>query len=190
MRKIVFPLLLSFFMSSALVLANELNQPSISEPKNTAERLLLGEYLRQQRLQGASERLLASQQFLAENAKRKGVITTKSGVQYEILDAGNGPKPTELDSVVVNYRQAKLNADLSYRFDESSEQVIYALRGDVPAGWLEVFMLMNKGARYRVFVPPALGYGIEGLGEQILPNEMLINEFTLIDIIPPPAVNY
>ncbi len=162
----------------------------ISSPQSAAASLVVSHYFQQQRIIGADERLLKSKAFLAENAKRKGVVTTKTGLQYEVLEQGKGAKPTILDMVTVNYREAKLNNDFSYNFTEGLTKETYALRGDIPQGWLELFLLMNKGGRYRVFLPPALGYGAEGVGEQILPNELLITEFTLLDMIPPPPVNY
>ncbi|MES2821957.1 MAG: FKBP-type peptidyl-prolyl cis-trans isomerase N-terminal domain-containing protein [Pseudomonadota bacterium] len=162
----------------------------ISSPQSAAASIVVSNYLQQQRLLGAEERLLKSQAFLAENAKRKDVVTTKSGLQYEILEPGNGAKPTVLDMVKMSYRDAKLNDDFSFPFTDEFSQEIYALRGDIPEGWRELFLLMNKNARYRVFLSPALGFGVAGVGEQVLPNEVFITEFTLLDIIPPPPVNY
>lgn len=162
----------------------------ISSPQSAAASLVISHYFQQQRMLGADERLLTAQTFLAENAKHKGIVTTKTGLQYEVLEQGKGTKPTILDMVVVSYREAKLNSDLSYTFAEGLKNETYALRGDIPEGWVELFILMNKGGRYRVFLPPALGYGAAGLGEQILPNSLLITEFTLLDTIPPPPVNF
>jgi FKBP-type peptidyl-prolyl cis-trans isomerase len=162
----------------------------VTSPKSAAAALVLSNYFQQQRMLGVNERLMQSQAFLAENAKHKGIVITKTGLQYEVLEQGKGTKPTILDMVVVSYREAKLNDDLSYTFAEGLKNETYALRGDIPEGWVELFLLMNKGGRYRVFLPPALGYGAAGLGEQILPNSLLITEFTLLDTIPPPPVNF
>lgn len=160
-----------------------------TSPKLAAATVLVIQYYQQQRMLGAEERLVKSTEFLAENAKRKGVIVTASGLQYEMLAQGTGATATWKDMVQVNYRDTKPNSDYVYDSAEDSGPTTYAMRGAIPEGWRELFALMNKSARYRVFLPPHLGYGKEGLGETVLPNEVLITEFTLLDIIPPPPVS-
>ena len=164
---------------------------NLTSPQLAAASIVVDKFFKQQRMQGAHERLIKAKYFLAENAKRKGVIVTTSGLQYEIVEQGSGDKPTWKDMVTVNYRHTKLDSNFMYDSAEHGHSETMALRGVIPAGWLELFLLMSKGARYRVYLPPMLGWGAEGNGDALLPNEVLITEFTLLDIIPPPpALDY
>jgi FKBP-type peptidyl-prolyl cis-trans isomerase len=162
---------------------------AIASPKLAAATVVVIKYYQQQRMVGAEDQLIKSTEFLLENAKRKGVIVTNSGLQYEILAQGTGAIATWKDMVQVNYRDTKPNSEYVYDSAEDSGPTTYAMRGAMPEGWRELFALMNKGARYRVYLPPNLGWGKEGAGETVLPNEVLITEFTLLDIIPPPPVS-
>ena len=96
--------------------------------------------------------------FLAQNKKKAGVITTASGLQYEVITQGTGPKPTIADSVVCNYRGTFLNG---IAFDDSYARgtpATFALTG-VVKGWTEVLQLMPVGSKYKVYVPYQLGFG-------------------------------
>jgi FKBP-type peptidyl-prolyl cis-trans isomerase FklB len=161
---------------------------TVSSPELAKATLLIDNYYRQERLFGSEERLINSNKFLQENAKREGVVVTKSGLQYEMLEQGTGAKTTWMDMVQVNYCHTKPNSDFRYDSAEHGHSETMAMRGTIPEGWRELFLLMNKGARYRVYLPPDLGWGLEGNGDALLPNEVLITEFTLLDIIPPPPV--
>lgn len=161
---------------------------NIASPQLATSSIVVDKYLQQVRMQGAEERLMKAQQFLAENANRKGVIMTTSGLQYEILQQGNGVKPTWQDMVKVNYRHTKPDSDFVYDSAAHNHSETMAMRGTIPKGWHELFLLMNKGSRYRVYLPPSLGWGEQGNGDNLLPNEVLITEFTLLDVIPPPPV--
>jgi FKBP-type peptidyl-prolyl cis-trans isomerase len=100
----------------------------------------------------------AGEKFLAQNKKKAGVITTSSGLQYEVITQGTGPKPSIADSVVCNYRGTFLNG---IAFDDSYARGIpatFALTG-VVKGWTEVLQLMPVGSKYKVYVPYQLGFG-------------------------------
>ena len=122
--------------------------------------------------------------FLAANAKRKGVITTSSGLEYEVLTPGAGPKATPADVVIVDY-DGKL-ADGS-TFDSSARQggpATLPVSGLIP-GWVEGLQLMNTGAHYRFWIPPELGYGPAGAGNGVIPaNALLVFDVTLHAIAP------
>jgi FKBP-type peptidyl-prolyl cis-trans isomerase FkpA len=120
--------------------------------------------------------------FLAENAKKEGVVTTKSGLQYLVLTTGSGKSPKKTDTVVVNYRGTLING---VEFDSSY------LAGREPAefplnrvikGWTEGLQLMKEGAKYRFFIPSQLAYGTRGAGIDIGPDEMLIFEVELLQV--------
>ncbi len=160
----------------------------VASPQLASAAIIVDKFLQQERMQGAEERLIKANQFLVENANRQGVIVTASGLQYEIIKQGSGVKPTWQDMVRVNYRHTKPNSNFMYDSAEHGHSETMVMRGTIPKGWHELFLLMNKDSRYRVYLPPSLGWGVEGNGDALLPNEVLITEFTLLDIIPPPAV--
>jgi len=130
----------------------------------------------------SSSALETGKAFLAENALKPGVITTASGLQYEILRAGTGPSPKLKDTVVVNYRGKLLNG---VEFDSSylagREPAEFPLKR-VIKGWKEGLQLMQEGAHFRFFIPSELAYGKRGAGIDIGPNETLIFEVELLKV--------
>lgn len=121
--------------------------------------------------------------FLAENKMKKGVIALPSGLQYEVIKAGdpNGIKPTAADTVVVDYVGTLIDGT---EFDNSikrGEPATFPL-GGVIKGWTEIVQLMTKGSKWKVYIPSELGYGERGAGGSIPPYSTLIFEITLIDI--------
>lgn len=133
----------------------------------------------------AKTNLEEGQKFLAENAKKPGVKVTASGLQYEVLTEGKGPKPKASDVVRVHYQGALLDGktfDSSY---DRGEPVTFPLPGVVP-GWREGLELMPVGSKYRLWVPAALGYGERGTpGGPIGPNATLVFEVELLEIMKP-----
>jgi FKBP-type peptidyl-prolyl cis-trans isomerase len=120
--------------------------------------------------------------FLAENKKKKGVVTTESGLQYMALHEGDGPKPKATDRVKVHYRGTLIDGtefDSSYK---RGEPATFSLKG-VVAGWTEALQLMKVGSKYRLFVPSKLAYGKRGRGSRIGPNATLIFELELLEIV-------
>lgn len=119
--------------------------------------------------------------FLADNAKRDGVTTTSSGLQYEVVTKADGKKPSADDRVTVHYRGTLTDGT---EFDSSyarGEPVTFPL-GNVIAGWTEGVQLMSPGAKYKFFIPASLGYGERGAGNRIGPNETLVFEVELLSI--------
>jgi FKBP-type peptidyl-prolyl cis-trans isomerase FklB len=125
--------------------------------------------------------------FLAANATKEGVVTLPSGLQYKVITAGTGPKPSATDSVVCNYRGTLLD---STEFDSSYKrgQPVTLNVGGVIKGWTEALQLMPVGSKWQLFIPPDLAYGDRGQGP-IGPNSTLIFEVELMSIQPktPPA---
>ena len=119
--------------------------------------------------------------FLAENAKREGVIVTGSGLQYEVLTAAEGKKPKATDKVKVHYEGTLIDGtvfDSSYR---RGEAISFGLN-QVIKGWTEGVQLMSVGAKYKFFIPYNLAYGERGAGAQIPPYAALIFTVELLDI--------
>ncbi len=119
--------------------------------------------------------------FLSENAAREGVVETPSGLQYEVLTAGDGPTPKPTDRVTVHYEGKLLDGTV---FDSSVERGQPATFGvtQVIQGWVEALQLMPTGSKWRLFIPYNLAYGERGAGQQIGPYETLIFDVELISI--------
>jgi len=125
----------------------------------------------------------AGEAFLAENKSKEGVVTLPSGLQYKILTAGSGPKPTATDTVTCNYSGTLVNGkefDSSYK---RGQPVSFPVTG-VIAGWTEALQLMPVGSKWQLFIPADLAYGDHGKGD-IGPGETLIFEVELISIGEP-----
>lgn len=119
--------------------------------------------------------------FLAANEKKDGVMKTASGLQYKILKEGNGKKPKATDQVTVHYTGTLIDGT---KFDSSvdrGEPATFGLNQVIP-GWTEGLQLMSEGAKYMLYIPSQLGYGANGAGGSIGPNEVLIFEVELIKI--------
>jgi FKBP-type peptidyl-prolyl cis-trans isomerase FklB len=122
--------------------------------------------------------------FLAANKSKEGVVTLLSGLQYKILRAGTGPKPTVSDSVSCNYRGTLINGkefDSSYKIGKPATFGV----GQVIIGWTEALQLMPVGSKWQLFIPSNLAYGERGVGAEIGPNTALIFEVELISISQP-----
>ena len=120
--------------------------------------------------------------FLAENAKKEGVKTTASGLQYKELQAGTGATPTADDKVKVHYKGSLLNGqefDSSYKRGEPATFGV----GQVIKGWTEGLQLMKEGSKYELYIPADLAYGDQGAGRAIGPGETLIFEVELLEIV-------
>ena len=132
-----------------------------------------------------NENHAAAHAFLARNGKKKGVVTTASGLEYEVLKEGQGAAPKMGDSVVVNYRGTLLDGtefDSSYKRGQPATFVV----GRVIPGWNEALQLMKPGAKWRIFVPPQLAYDLNPpMGAPIQPGAMLIFDVDLLGIQPP-----
>ncbi|MFZ4457201.1 MAG: FKBP-type peptidyl-prolyl cis-trans isomerase [Bacteroidales bacterium] len=122
------------------------------------------------------------EEFLLENAKKEGVITLASGLQYEVLTAGTGVKPKATDSVKCHYHGTLIDGRV---FDSSVQRDQPATFGvnQVIQGWVEALQLMPVGSKWRLFIPSHLAYGERGAGEMIGPNTALIFDVELLDIV-------
>lgn len=160
-------------------------EPILAEPQ---WRLVLREFqlaLRREQQQTAARdaevNQAAGEIFFEENATRDEVVTLPSGLQYRIIEEGDGPKPLASDNVVVHYTGMLLDGTV---FDSSVERGSPAtLRlSQVIKGWKEGLQLMNVGSKYELFIPSQLAYGPKGSGGKIKPNQSLIFEVELLEI--------
>ena len=141
---------------------------------------------RQKQMQATAEKnKAAGEAFLAENKKKEGVVTTKSGLQYKVVKKGTGRKPKSSDTVEVHYRGTLIDGkefDSSYR---RNQPAVFPVHG-VIKGWQEVLPMMKEGAKWHVAIPSQLAYGERGAGPSIGPNQVLVFEIELLKIKNPP----
>ncbi len=124
---------------------------------------------------------IEGEKFLAENKSKEGVQTLPSGLQYKVITPGKGKKPQFTDTVTAHYRGTLIDGtefDSSYRRGQPAS---FPVNG-VIRGWTEALQLMGEGAKWQLFIPPALAYGDRGAGQAIGPNAVLIFDVELISI--------
>lgn len=154
-------------------------EPAISHREAQA---LLNEYFDKQARQQAQGAIAAGKVFLEDNAKKEGVVTTKSGLQYQVLTEGTGRSPKATDKVRCHYEGWLIDGtvfDSSYQRGEPAD---FPLNGVIP-GWTEGVQLMKEGAKYRFFIPYLLGYGERGAGSSIPPYSTLVFDVELIKVL-------
>lgn len=143
---------------------------------------LINQYFQQLQEKAHAATIEAGKSFLAENAKRAEVITTASGLQYEVLAEGSGAKPAASDRVQVHYHGTLLNGEV---FDSSVRRGEPATFGvtQVISGWVEALQLMPVGSKWKLYIPSDLAYGAQGAGQSIGPHTTLIFEVELLAIV-------
>ncbi|TDH20049.1 FKBP-type peptidyl-prolyl cis-trans isomerase [Segetibacter sp. 3557_3] len=129
----------------------------------------------------AAANLQAGQDFLSENKKKEGVVELASGLQYQVLTEGTGSKPSATDKVKCHYHGTLIDGTV---FDSSVQRGVAASfpLNMVIKGWTEALQLMSVGSKWRLFIPPSLGYGDRQVSAQIGPNSTLIFDVELLGI--------
>ena len=143
---------------------------------------LLSEYFQKKQKEQAQKAIAEGRDFLEANAKREGVVQTKSGLQYEVLSEGKGERsPKATDTVLCHYEGRLVSGkvfDSSYERNQPAE---FGLNQVIP-GWTEGLQFMSEGAKYRFYIPYLLGYGEQGAGPSIPPYSTLIFDVELIKV--------
>ncbi len=143
---------------------------------------LLMEYILEKRMLKADENKLKGETFLKENAKRDGVYTTPSGLQYEILEMAKGERPSLYSKVQCTYKGMTISGKVfDKRLDEKNPFEFKVM--DMIEGWVEALQMMPVGAKWRLYIPAKLAYGKNGVGSVIGANETLIFELKLVKIV-------
>ena len=161
--------------------------PMMMTPEELDESRAEGARIMQEKMAETQERMaLANLEdgdaLLEDNRNRKGVVETASGLQYEVLEKGEGEKPEVEDFVKIHYRGTLTNGSTFFDTHKTGHPVVFQV-GTVIPGWQEGLLLMNEGSRYRFHIPPRLGFGPRGSGA-IGPNAVLIVDMELLDINP------
>lgn len=123
----------------------------------------------------------AGKKFLEENAKKEGVVVLPSGLQYEVIKMGEGPKPAKEDKVTTHYHGTLIDGTVFDSSVERNEPATFPVGGVIP-GWVEALQLMPVGSKWRLFIPSDLAYGDRGAGPKIGPGATLIFEVELLSI--------
>ncbi len=123
----------------------------------------------------------AGKKFLEENGKKAGVKTTASGLQYEIMKEGTGPKPLATDTVIVHYHGTTIEGKVFDSSVDRKEPAKFPVNQVIP-GWTEALQLMPVGSKWKLVIPSALAYGERGAGADIKPNAVLVFEVELLSI--------
>lgn len=143
---------------------------------------ILQEYMLWQNEEEAQKNLKEGLSYLLNNLKIEGVIETKSGLQYKIIHEGQGPVPTLESMVKCHYHGVLLDGTVFDSSMENKQPAIFPVNG-VIQGWAEALQMMKVGAKWRLFIPPDLAYGEQGIGGMIGPNATLIFDVELLEIV-------
>ena len=138
--------------------------------------------LNKEREEKGKEAKVAGEQFLKENAKKEGVVTRPSGLQYMVLKEGSGKSPKATDQVRCHYEGFLIDGTVFDSSVERDEPAVFGLQ-QVIAGWTEGLQLMKEGAKYRFFIPYLLAYGPSGAGNSIPPYAALIFDVDLLEVL-------
>ena len=165
----------------AQAISDVLNRKETAISHNEA-REIVNKYFEELEAKMNAENIDKGKAFLAENAKKEGIITLPSGLQYQVLQEGNGKKPSATDRVKCHYEGTLIDGTL---FDSSIKRGQPAVFGvnQVIKGWVEALQLMSEGSKWRLFIPSELGYGALQAGEMIPPHSTLIFEVELIEVL-------
>ncbi len=161
------------------------NEPALSAEEIASVQKEFGEKM-QAKQQGELKKIKEKNEklgaeFLAKNMKRDGVVTTASGLQYELIEKGDGPKPNATDRVKVDYVGTLIDGT---EFDSSikrGEPAVFGVDQVIP-GWSEALQLMEVGSKYKLYIPAELAYGEKGAPPVIEPNSVLVFEVDLLGI--------
>lgn len=137
--------------------------------------------------EGAAERetqtnLEEGNAFLEKNKSREGIQTTESGLQYEVLTEGDGPKPSAEDQVRVNYHGTLIDGTVFDSSVDRGEPAVFGV-GQVIPGWTEALQMMPVGSKWKIYLPADIAYGERGAGADIGPNSALVFEVELLEIV-------
>lgn len=173
-----------FAQSIADVLQDNALKVEHSEAQQIVNKFFEEEEARQtaKKAEAGKQALEEGRVFLENNGSRAGVVTTKSGLQYEVLSEGTGKKPKATDKVRCHYEGTLIDGTVFDSSYKRNEPAVFGLQ-QVIAGWTEGLQLMSEGAKFRFFIPYRLGYGENGAGQLIPPFATLIFDVELLEVL-------
>lgn len=154
-------------------------KPAIDEAE---ARTLVNNYLSELEEKRSSAQKEAGKTFLEENKKRPEITVTASGLQYEVLKAGNGKQAKATDRVKCHYEGTLIDGTLFDSSIKRGEPAVFGVNQVIP-GWVEALQMMPEGSKWKLYIPSELAYGAHGAGEMIPPHSALIFEVELIEVL-------
>ena len=145
-------------------------------------REIVNNYFEEMEKRMNAENIEKGKAFLTENQKKEGVKVTASGLQYEVLQEGNGKSPKATDKVRCHYEGTLIDGTLFDTSIKRGEPAVFGVNQVIP-GWVEALQFMSEGAKWRLYIPSDLGYGAHGAGEMIPPHSTLIFDVELIEVL-------
>lgn len=165
----------------AQAISDVLNRKETAISHNEA-REIVNKYFEELEAKMNAENIEKGKAFLAENAKKEGVVTLPSGLQYQVIKEGEGKKPSATDRVKCHYEGTLIDGTLFDSSIKRGQPAVFGLN-QVIKGWTEGLQLMGEGAKYRFYIPSELGYGAQQAGEMIPPYSTLIFDVELIEVL-------
>ena len=165
----------------AQAISDVLNRKETAISHNEA-REIVNKYFEELEAKMNAENIEKGKAFLAENAKKEGVVSLPSGLQYQVIKEGEGKKPSATDRVKCHYEGTLIDGTLFDSSIKRGQPAVFGLN-QVIKGWTEGLQLMGEGAKYRFFIPSQLGYGAQQAGEMIPPYSTLIFDVELIEVL-------
>jgi FKBP-type peptidyl-prolyl cis-trans isomerase FklB len=142
---------------------------------------LVQKYMQKEQAKAFEPNRISGEKFLEENKKKEGIVTLPSGLQYQIMKAGDGPKPASSDKVKTHYHGTLIDGTVFDSSVQRGEPITFPVTGVIP-GWIEALQLMPVGSKWKLFIPQALAYGARGSGPTIKPYSALVFEVELLGI--------
>lgn len=155
------------------------NQTAISHQE---AREIVNKYFEELESKMSAATIEQGKAFLEENKKRAGVVTLNSGLQYEVINEGNGKKPQATDRVKCHYEGTLIDGTLFDSSIQRGEPAVFGVNQVIP-GWVEALQLMSEGSKWKLYIPSDLGYGARGAGEMIPPHSTLVFEVELLEVL-------
>lgn len=174
-------------ISDAMAGKMALTEAEITEVLSTLRQELMTKAVAKQKA-AAEKNLREGEEFLAANAKKEGVKTLASGLQYKVIKSGKGKSPKSTDVVKVHYHGTLIDGTVFDSSVERKEPVTFPVDQVIP-GWTEALQLMKEGDKWQLFIPAKLAYGERGAGPVIGPNSTLIFDVELLSIEKPETQN-
>ena len=152
------------------------------EMSHSEAQAVVNDHFRKLAEEAYTQNKASGEAFLAENAKKEGVTVLPSGLQYEVITAGNGKKPSATDRVKCHYEGTLIDGTIFDSSIKRGEPAVFGVN-QVIKGWVEALQLMQEGAKWRLYIPYDMAYGDHGAGEMIPPYSALIFDVELIKVL-------
>ena len=153
-----------------------------TEISHSEAQQVVNEHFRQLAEEAYAQNKASGEAFLAENAKKEGVTVLPSGLQYEVIAAGSGKKPSATDRVQCHYEGTLIDGTIFDSSIKRGEPAVFGVN-QVIKGWVEALQLMQEGAKWRLYIPYDMAYGEHGAGEMIPPYSALVFDVELIKVL-------